>query len=105
MARLGAREYVFHGMWRIVIQDSRSLQYLCAGGSWSYDVPAARTFSRVVDAVDHCARVGLKDVYIVAGRLGADGRFDSATKSIVRLPRIVTMSSSPDASGSSKISR
>jgi hypothetical protein len=75
-------------MWKIVIQDSHSFCYLLDGGVWSYDAIAARSFPRVAEAAEHCAVEGLKSVYIVTGKIGADGRFDSAVKTIMRPPRL-----------------
>ena len=71
-------------MWKIVIQDSHSFCYLLEGDAWSYDALAARSFSRVAEAAEHCAAADLRNVYIVTGRLGSDGRFNSALKTFIR---------------------
>lgn len=78
-------------MWTIVVQHSRSFRYLEAEEDWSYEASTARAFSRISDAVEHCATNGLKDVHIVMGHLRPDGRFNSASKTIMRLPRMISL--------------
>jgi hypothetical protein len=55
----------------------------------------ARCFNRISEAAEYCASIGLKDVYIVMGPLGTDGRFDSAFKTVIRPPRTSLTSSAP----------
>lgn len=77
-------------MWRIVIQDSRSLRYLNNSGAWDYDAKSARGFGRITEAAEFCAGAGLKEVHIVVGTVRADGRFDASSKTIMRVPRTRT---------------
>jgi hypothetical protein len=75
-------------MWRIVIQDSHSLRYLSESGSWDYEPKTARHFGRITEAAEHCQNADLKEVHIVIGLVQPDGRFDSSSKTIMRLPRL-----------------
>jgi hypothetical protein len=69
----------------IVIQDRRSFRYLQEGGMWTHDPRAAHSFGRVAHAADYCRDAELRDVCIVVGNLGTNGRFDSASKTIFRV--------------------
>jgi hypothetical protein len=80
------------GMWRIVIQNSDSFGFLTEAGTWDYEVKAARKFDRVLTAAEHCVKLDLKRVHIVMGRVQPDGRFDSSSKTIIRVPRVITTS-------------
>jgi hypothetical protein len=75
-------------MWKIVIQDNHSFCYLHEEGVWCPDALRARAFTRIIEAAEHCAAAGLKDVYIIMGMLQPDGRFDSNTKTIMRVPAV-----------------
>ncbi len=88
MASEADPQYSFDMMLRIVIQDSHSFCYLQESGAWGYNPIAARRFTRVQEAAEHCAATGLNDAYIVMGVLRPDGRFDSASKSFLRLPSV-----------------
>jgi hypothetical protein len=80
--------YKYIRMVRIVIQDSRSLRYLSESGTWDYEPKTARHFGRITEAAEHCQNARLKEVHIVIGVVQPDGRFDSSSKTIMRLPRL-----------------
>jgi len=71
-------------VWRINIQDSKSLRYFSDLGAWITDEAAARDFERVHLALEYCAAHDLKDVHVVlAARPSGSNR---VARTILRLP-------------------
>jgi hypothetical protein len=73
-------------IWRIFVQDSKSLRYLTALNAWDSDESTARNFARIHVAAEYCATHEFKDVHIVL--TGRTTESYAAAKTILRLPLV-----------------
>jgi len=74
-----ARAQIAEGsrVWRIIVQDSATRKYLTRSDAWAVDQREARAFERVHLAAEHCAQLKVKDLRVVVGIPGKDGRLSS----------------------------
>jgi hypothetical protein len=73
-------------IWRILVQDIKSLRYLTASNAWDSDESTARCFARIHVAAEYCATHEFKDVHIVLS--GGTTESYPAAKTILRLPLV-----------------
>lgn len=84
-------------MWKVVIQNGKTLRFLNETGNWVPTVAQARNFQRIHLAVAHCLSNGLEKAHVLVGMLNKDGEFDSASRTILYEPRPRRSGRTPEA--------
>jgi hypothetical protein len=73
-------------IWRITVQDIKSMRYLTVSNAWESDETMARNFARIHVAAEYCATHEFKDVHIVL--TGRTTESCHVAKTILRLPLV-----------------